>query len=647
MKSSDPLFIENLFRPIYEVNSAASWVAGGIATPVLAGATIGATSMFSAVAIGVWMCLYGAHTAMRAKPLLDKQMALNTNTFFKMNVSELRERNQLKARRTGALTNDKYEAYLGSGFQWGAEHANRAYQVMDMDTAKTNIELPFFARYLVDDASEETEELGGKPWIHGIGDEGDVYTRASNWWGHSIVFGNVGCGKTTLLKLMALNALHTDEHHIGVTIVVDPKNDEQLKGAIKQELEYLGHEDKFYCLHPNRPSQSCRVPLLKNYNRLTEVAERIAPLMAAEGGSKPYQDFAYDKIYKAARAMDYLGEPIRLTTLTKVVCSDRDGIALRVLDKYYREVVGEDYLSKLNTEFQKLSPVRLEQLAQYYSAILVQEHPNDVVDEMINFALHEKSHYDKMTASLVPVMTALVAPPFDDLLSPMIDIESQDQRDIIDLNDLCQTGGVLYVSLDALADNKSSGYLSQLICSEVASIASKRYNSGEKDSLRVNMFVDEVHSAISDPLLNSLAIGRAAGLSLVLATQCYSDIEAKTDKATANRFLGLCNNFITMRTTDPATQDYASLQFSKSSVTSAEIRTGVNTSTESSITSFSSSKQETLSKSREEAFPPNLFGDLPKLQFMARLADGKRLKMKLPIILNDDEPGEIAEWVQQ
>jgi hypothetical protein len=32
------------------------------------------------------------------------------------------------------------------------------------------------------------------------------------------------------------------------------------------------------------------------------------------------------------------------------------------------------------------------------------------------------------------------------------------------------------------------------------------------------------------------------------------------------------------------------------------------------------------------------------LQYVARLADGKRLKMRLPIIIDDEEDEDIAEW---
>jgi conjugal transfer pilus assembly protein TraD len=143
-----------------------------------------------------------------------------------------------------------------------------------------------------------------------------------------------------------------------------------------------------------------------------------------------------------------------------------------------------------------------------------------------------------------------------------------------------------------------------------------------------------------------LAQGRAASIQMILATQTISDIAAKTDQYSADRFLGLCNNFISMRTTDPATQKYVSEQFALASVSQQQIRTGTQRDTSSSLLDFSAGHQETLMKTREESFPPALLGDLPVLQYVARLADGKKLKMKLPILINDDEDDEVAPWLE-
>jgi conjugal transfer pilus assembly protein TraD len=645
MHKSDPIYSENVFRPIYELRTSLSWMTGGALTPLLSAAYTGASSLTTAFAISAGMVGYGTYYGVKSIPLLKRQLNLTTNKKIFMKTSELRKINNLKRRMVGTdkeKKKDERRTYLGRGFAWGSEHANRAYQVMDMDTDMSQVDVPFILKPLIKAMSKETEELGGKPWIHGMGDEKPIMVKDSNWYGHTIITGNVGSGKTTLLRLMSLNALHLGN----VLVVLDPKNDDQWKDSIKRELEYLGMGEKFYHLHPAHPSRSVRIPLLNTYTRHTEIADRVAPLMGTTGSGKAFEDFAYDIIYKTTMALDYLGEPVRMTRISQVVSSNRRGLALRVLRQYFEETLGQGWEERLQRQFDEYSPERLEGMAGYYHDHLFEEHPSKVVDGMITFSLHEQGHYSKMVVSLIPILTRLTADPLDELLSPVDNPEVDDPRPIVDLNDVVETGGCLYISLDSLTDGTTASDLSKIILAELAAIAGRRYNSGDKQGCRVTLANDEVHASIenNNAIMNLLAQGRASLFELILSTQTISDLEAKTDVATANRILGLCNNFITMRTTDPRTQEYATAQFSKASVSSNQVRTGTFTDTASSLMAFSAGFQETLTKEREDAFPANLFGDLPILQYVARLADGKRLKMRLPIIIDDDECEDVAEW---
>tara|TARA_R100001480_G_scaffold41477_1_gene54301 strand:- start:38 stop:691 length:654 start_codon:yes stop_codon:yes gene_type:complete len=217
------------------------------------------------------------------------------------------------------------------------------------------------------------------------------------------------------------------------------------------------------------------------------------------------------------------------------------------------------------------------------------------------------------------------------------------------MKSVMEKGGCIYISLDSLTDSKSAGFIARLVLAELAAVAGERYNNDDSQARRVTIANDEVHASLenNDALLNILAQGRAALMQMLLATQTVSDLEAKSDKATANRFLGLCNNFISMRTTDPITQEYVALQFSKTSIAQVQAQSGSGTSTSESMLAFSSSYGERLMKTREDMFPQELLGQLPILQYVARLADGRKLKMRLPILINNDKPGQRAIWLNQ
>jgi conjugal transfer pilus assembly protein TraD len=639
------LKIEHIFRPVFELNIATYWFLGALLTVMITGVSIASGSLSIGLMLAGVMLVVSVTYFIIALPYVRRQFRLSTNRKTFITADTLRAINRLYSRESGK-GKDKREVYIGEGFEWGAEHAQRAYQVMDMDTKFSEVKLPFALKPIVKLFRGETRKLGGSPWIHGMGDEERKMIIEDTLYGHCFVAGQVGSGKTTLLKLFSINALHLGN----ILVILDPKNDAAWRESIRQEMAYLGKEDVFYHIHPSKPSDSARMALLKHFTRITEIGDRVAPLMGGAGGdSKPFQDFAYEIIFQAAQALHYLNRPIRLTHLQQTISADRRKLASDVFEKYFHETLGEGWQHKIDGELQQLDcSDPLEALYTYYVQYLKQHHANTVVDGVAQFALHDSAHYNKMVVTLRPVLTTLTASPLDQLFSPIDDPMVEDDRPIVNLKSLVEKGGVLCISLDSLSDGQSSSYLARLILAELAAVSGERYNNADTEARRVTIINDEVHASLenNDALLNILAQGRASSMQLILASQNVSDLEAKTDQATANRFLGLTNNFISMRTTDPKTQEYVSAQFSKNSITQIQSHSSSSGSTATSMLDFDVSKGERLMKVRENSFPEELLGQLPILQYVARLADGRNLKMRLPILINTDKPGARAPWLE-
>ncbi|ALU46147.1 conjugative transfer system coupling protein TraD [Pseudoalteromonas rubra] len=645
---TDGRYIEHLFRPVYEAQTALAWLAGAMLTPF---ATLGGFNPLSWVTLGL-MAVMGTgslYYARKSLPLLRRQLRLKLNKREFMDVSTLRKINHLTPRVTKARWPDPKLNFLGYGFEWGSEHANRAYQVLDMDSTLSDITIPFFMQPRLKKWLRETAELGGKPYIHALGDETPVQAMEETFFGHTLVAGNIGTGKTTMLKLLSLNALHMGAGaEKKVLIIIDPKNDEDWKRAVRQEMAHLGMADQFYEVHPAKQSTSCRIPLLKNFVRTTEIADRIAPLMGSAGSSKSFEDFAYEQITFVASGMEYLGTPIRLTTIQSALSAGKLAFCEQVLHAYFRRTQGEDYAQRLDLEKQQAQGnAPWQVMAQYYKTQLANgPHSHQTIAGIIQLIEHPNEHFVKMITSLRPVLTALTTKPMDDLFSVVDDASNDDPRRVVDLDTLMEKGGCLYVSSDSMTDGKTSAFLARLMMAEIAAVSGRRYNKADTDAPRVCVFLDEAHAALenNNSLINLLAVGRASKIELYLATQTISDIEDKTSEATAKRVLGLCNNFISFRTTDPNTQTYVSEQFSKTSITRVSQQSGASISSDQSLASFRANHGETTRKQLEESFPKSLMGDLPKLQYIARLADGRKLKMRLPIVINK-QPHELAPWI--
>lgn len=638
--------VEYLFRPIYELNIAYYWLFGAFFTLLLSGTAFSLNSSNSVNFIASVMLVVALLFIVAALPYIKRQYKLTINRKTFITTDRLRKLNKVSRRMRGSLF-DKREVYIGEGFEWGAEHSQRAYQVIDMDSKMSDISLPFALRPVVAALRKETRKLGGLPWIHGMGDEQTQRIVEDTLYGHTFIAGAIGSGKTTLLRLLSINALHLGN----VCIILDPKNDKDWIATMKRQMEYMGMGEQFYHIHPSKPSESARIPLLKHFTRCTEVADRVAPLMGGAGGnSKPFQDFAYEIIYQTAQALTYLDRPVRLTEIQRTISADRRSLAQEVFHKYFKNTLGPEWEEQLEKELSKIEAIDpLEGMYIYYNQQLKKHHKDPVVDGVMQFALHDNAHYTKMVTTLRPVLTALTADPLSDILSPVDDPTIDDPRPIVDIKTLVEKGGCLYLSLDSLSDAQSAGYISRLVLSEIAAISGARYNDEDDTQCRrVSIFNDEVHASLenNNALLNLLSMGRASSMQLFLATQTLSDVEAKTDEATSKRFLGLVNNFISMRTTDPATQEYVAAQFSKNSVAQVQVQTATAGSTGTSMLDFTSSQGERLMKTREYAFPQELLGQLPILQYVARLADGRKLKMRLPVLINSEKTGERAPWLK-
>ena len=103
------------------------------------------------------------------------------------------------------------------------------WELMNMDSKRSQIVMPLPVRWYVQQHEAETRKMGGAAWIYNLGENALQRVRADNWYGHTLITGNVGSGKTTLLRLLSCGAIHCGN----VVLAVDPKNDQYWRDAMK------------------------------------------------------------------------------------------------------------------------------------------------------------------------------------------------------------------------------------------------------------------------------------------------------------------------------------------------------------------------------------------------------------------------------
>ncbi|MBW0298747.1 conjugative transfer system coupling protein TraD [Shewanella bicestrii] len=623
-------YIESLFRPLYELNAAYVYVGAGVVTGI-----VSKVGDFSTSAIDIPTIISGGlmgvglYKLISVYPKMRQQLKLFINKLEFIDIELLRYINKwdFNSKVENFQYEDKREMYIGTGFEWGPQHAQRAYQILDMSVDLRELELPFALKPLVYKYQKHTRSMGGKTWIHAIGEDKPIIVNEETFFGHSFISGVVGSGKTTLLRMLGTGFMHMGNS----IVVIDPKDDKNLKEGLRAEAKKLGIEHKFYEFCPARPSESCAIDILKNFATPSEIPTRIASLLkSGSGATDSFIEFGWQTISQVTDGMIYCTESPKLTEIYRYMRTGKSELLEKVLSKFYEKKYGMHWKAEKLDQMLGMGDSPLQGMLNYYNQKIPSKEKVAAVDDVIQFVTHNHEHAQKMLASVFPLFKVLCSNPLDKLLSP----NREDDIEVIDIKRVIMDGGIIYCALNSMNDPRTAGHLAKLLLADISSCLGDRYNYGSGQERRISILVDEVHAAVAgnDSLINNLAQGRAAKCQFVLSTQTIPDLIDMTDEATANRYLGLCNNFFSMKVTDTITQEYVAKQFSQTNISDVGIQYSIQSATGQGLTEFSGGYKENITKTREDMFPTSLIGDLPKLQYVARLSNGQKLKCKLQII---------------
>jgi hypothetical protein len=109
---------------------------------------------------------------------------------------------------------------------------------------------------------------------------------------------------------------------------------------------------------------------------------------------------------------------------------------------------------------------------------------------MMSLYEHDRTHFNKMVASLLPVMNMLTAGDLSYLLSPdpeqkakkeeQDDSEQPKQEDesLTNLAAIIEHQSVAYIGLDSLSDHMTGAAIGSMLLSDLACVAGNRYNYG-------------------------------------------------------------------------------------------------------------------------------------------------------------------------
>ena len=566
--------------------------------------------------------------------------------------------------------------FIGRGFRWEPHHTQRLLETYRPEYRRYVEPAPAFrlarrleARLEVgprglrplaritawDHAANPVRPLppvGGVPRLHGIEpDEVEITLPLAERVGHTLVLGTTRVGKTRLAELFVAQDIRRTPHEI--VIVFDPKGDAELLRRTYAEAKRAGREGEFYLFHLGWPELSARYNAVGRFSRITEVASRIAGQLSDEGNSAAFREFAWRFVNLIARALVELGvRPDYLLIQRHVV--NIDALFIEYAQHYFAKAspLAWEAIVKIEGSLNEKSiprhmvgrEKRVVAIEQYLSQARLYD---PVLDGLRSAVRYDRTYFDKIVASLLPLLEKLTTGKIAQLLSPDY-LTFTDTRPIFDWMQVIRQRAVVYVGLDALSDPEIASAVGNSMFADLVSVAGHLYKFGIDEGLPgtevparvpINVHADEVNELMGDEFVPLINKGGGAGVQVTAYTQTLSDIEARVgSRAKAGQVIGNFNNLIMLRVRETATAELLTRQLPQVEVAATALASGATDSSDpKGFTAFTSSTQDRITVTSVPLIEPAHVVALPKGQAFALTEGGVLSKVRIPLPAPDRE----------
>lgn len=565
--------------------------------------------------------------------------------------------------------------FLGKGFHWGQKHTQRLRDTLRPSARKYVDSTPL---YVWARKKEQTWEyrpylkhlaklfsnpsrlnpvrplppVGGSPQLHAVGiEEDDVWVNLDERVGHALVLGTTRVGKSRLCELL----LTQDIRRGDVTIVFDPKGDADLLRRMYAEAKRVGRENDFFLFHLGYPEVSARYNAIGNFSRISEVATRISNQLNAEGDSAVFREFAWRFVNIIAKALVSLGRRPDYLQISQHVTNIEP-----LLQDYCRSwLPGVDPEWELKVKRIELGlnekniPFTMKARSNFSIALVkfLKENKlfDPVADGLRSAFEYDKTYFDKLVATLMPLLEKLSTGKTAELISPDY-FNLDDKRPIFDWMQVIRRKGIVYVGLDALSDTAVAAAVGNSMFADLVSVAGQIYKFGTGQGLpdeedtrshmpTISLHADEFNELIGNEFIPLLNKAGGAGVQVTAYTQTWSDVEARVGSASkAGQIAGNFNSLIMMRVRELATAEMLTEQLPKVDIaTVMQVSAVSDAATTGTGSEFSSRNEDRVSVVEAPMLTPAEVVQLPKGQAFALLEGGKLYKLRLPLPLKSDD----------
>lgn len=563
--------------------------------------------------------------------------------------------------------------FLGRGFLWEQKHTQRLlatlrpeveryvnppalYQAARRFEQCYEYRYPTLCKWLSSQSAlnpvRPLPDVGGKPALHGIEPyEDNVSLSLLERVGHMLVLGTTRVGKTRFAELL----ITQDIRRGNVTIVFDPKGDADLLKRIYAETHRAGRASELHIFHLGWPEISARYNAVGRFNRISEVATRVAGQLETGGNSTVFKEFAWRFVNIIARGLVALGQRPDFGLIMRYVNN------ISELFEDYAKFYLLQHAPALWQQIENLMTiieerdiprhmegrsVRVVAIEQVLSSDGGKRVYDPILDGLRSSVRYDQKYYDKIVASLLPLLEKLTSGKTAQLISPDYN-DLTDPRPIFDWQQVIRKKGIVYIGLDALSDPEVATAVGNSMFADLVSIAGHIYKFGINDGLPlaegkktpISLHCDEFNELMGDEFIPLINKGGGAGIEVTAYTQTLPDIEARLGSAAkAAQVVGNFNSLVMLRVRHTETAELMTRQLPEVEVYTKTLVSGVTDISNPEMGSdFTSNTQDRVSSVRTPLITPANVINLPKGQAFALLEGGKLWKIRMPLPAAGDD----------
>ncbi|MGH8577729.1 MAG: conjugative transfer system coupling protein TraD, partial [Gammaproteobacteria bacterium] len=272
-----------------------------------------------------------------------------------------------------------------------------------------------------------------------------------------------------------------------------------------------------------------------------------------------------------------------------------------------------------------------------------------VLDGLVSAIKYDRTYFDKIVASVGPLMEKLTTGQVAELISPDY-FDLDEPRPLFDWLAVIRKRGIVYIGLDALSDPTVAAAVGNSMFADLTSVAGRLYKHGPAQGLpeipdpaeipRIAVHADEFNEIIGDEFVPLLNKAGGAGFQVTCYTQTWSDVEARLQsRAKAGQVAGNLNTLIVLRVLDQDTAEMLTLKLPEIEVHALRTRSGATDSSVPAIpVDFVSTTLVEVATQRVPLLTPADLISLPKGQAFALLEGGQLWKIRLPLLEARDDP---------